>query len=75
MTGLLDAAAALDMRLALLVFLLALDVWVLSLLLRAEASTREKALWAAVVLLCPVVGCVLWYVLGPTPRLVRPGGG
>lgn len=73
MSAILDVAEAVDMRLALLVYLVALDVWVLSLLVRSEGSRREKALWSAVVLLCPVVGCVLWYVLGPTPRLVRPG--
>lgn len=73
MSALFDAAAAVDMWLALLVYLVALDVWVMSLLVRSEATRREKALWSVVVLLCPVVGCVLWYVLGPTPRLVRPG--
>lgn len=75
MSELLDAAAALDTRIALLVFLAALDFWVLGLVFRAPASRREKTLWTVIVVLCPVVGCVLWYVLGPKPRLVGPSEG
>lgn len=70
MNAVLEAAGALDTRIALLAFLLALDFWVLGLVYRSDAAHREKALWTVVVLLCPVVGCVLWYVLGPKPRLV-----
>lgn len=70
MNAVLEAAGALDTRIALLAFLLALDLWVLGLVYRSDAARREKALWTVVVLLCPVVGCVLWYVLGPKPRLV-----
>ncbi len=72
MSEILELAGRLDTRIALLVFLLALDLWVLGLVFRSESALREKALWTVVVLLCPVVGCVLWYVLGPKPRLVEP---
>lgn len=72
MNAVLELAARVDTRIALLVFLLALDLWVLGLVHRADASRREKALWTVVVLACPVVGCVLWYVLGPKPRLAEP---
>lgn len=75
MNALLEWTARLDMRLALLAYLLVLDAWVLGIVFRSEASAREKALWTGVVLLCPVVGCVLFYVLGPKPRLVERGEG
>ncbi len=61
-----------DTRIALAVFIAAIDLWSIGLLLRSDGSRREKALWSAVILLCPIVGCVLWYVLGPKPRLAPP---
>lgn len=61
-----------DTRVALAVFIGAIDLWSIGLLLRSDGSRREKALWSAVILLCPIVGCVLWYVLGPKPRLASP---
>ena len=68
----LEDLAAVDNRLALAAFVAAIDLWSVGLLLRSEGSRREKALWTVVILLCPIVGCVLWYVLGPKPRLVPP---
>jgi len=63
----LGATARVDTRWALLAYLIVLDVWSIGLILRSGASRREKALWTGVVVLCPVVGCVYWYVLGPKP--------
>lgn len=77
MDALLDAAARIDSRWVLAATLLLLDAWCIGLLLRSGGSRRSKLLWAVVILLCPVVGCVLWYVLGPKPRMVpeeEPGG-
>ena len=62
--------AEVDTRIALAVFVAAIDLWAVGLLLRSDGSRRQKALWSAVILACPIVGCVLWYVLGPKPRLV-----
>ena len=73
MNALLEWTAGIDMRIALLVYLVILDAWVLSIVFRTDASGREKALWTGIVVLCPVVGCVLFYVLGPKPPL--PEGG
>lgn len=64
--------SGLDTRVALAVFVGAIDLWAVGLLLRSGGSRRQKALWSAVIFLCPIVGCVLWYVLGPKPRLVPP---
>lgn len=58
-----------DMRWALAAYVAAVDLWCIVLLARAPASPRRKVLWALVVLLCPLLGCVFWYVLGPTPEV------
>ena len=70
MDPLLDAAARLDTRWVLAGTLALLDLWCIGLLLRSDGSLRSKLLWAGVILLCPIVGCVLWYVLGPKPDLL-----
>lgn len=70
MGALLDAAARVDSRWVLAVTLLLLDLWCIGLLLRSDGSARSKALWAGIILLCPIVGCVLWYVLGPKPDML-----
>lgn len=75
----MEAGAALDMRWVLLALLLVLDVWSIWLLVRAPATARERWLWSGVILLCPILGCIIWYVLGPKPDLLggrrgRPPG-
>lgn len=70
-SGLVEAVGSVDSRWLLLAFLGALDAWAIALVLTSRAGGREKALWVAVILLCPIVGCLLWYVLGPKPNLVR----
>lgn len=67
MSGLLDTLATLDTRLGLAAYLAAIDAWSVGLLLRSDGSRREKWLWTLVIVGCPIVGCVLWYVLGPKP--------
>lgn len=69
MSRLLETLSGLDTRAALAVFLAAVDAWAVGLLVRSSGSRREKWLWTAVIVLCPIVGCVLWYVLGPKPKL------
>lgn len=67
----LRSLGRIDMRWALVFYVLALDLWCIFLLARASASLSQKALWTAVIVLCPVLGCVLWYVLGPKPDVRR----
>ena len=68
-----EAVGAIDSRWLLAAFLLALDAWAIGLVFGSGASRKERALWIVVLLLCPIVGCLLWYVLGPKPRLVERG--
>jgi hypothetical protein len=65
--SLVESILALDTRIMLIVFLLVLDGWAIWLIVRARPSRKEAVLWSAIVLLCPIVGCLLWYALGPKP--------
>lgn len=66
-----DFFDAIDSRWLLLVLLASLDSWAIALTIASRSDRREKALWTGVILLCPIVGCLLWYVLGPKPKLLR----
>lgn len=45
--------------------ILALDVWAIIKVIGSGASTGAKVLWVLVILLLPVVGLILWFLLGP----------
>lgn len=65
MNDLVDIAARIDLRWVLAALLLALDIWAIALVLLSTAARREKVLWTTVIVLCPIVGCLFWFVLGP----------
>ncbi len=71
MSEVLQFFAGVDSRILLGVFVLFLDAWCIGLLLRSPASRREKVLWCVVILLCPIVGLLFWFVLGPKPDMLR----
>jgi Na+/proline symporter len=75
MRALLDLVEGLDNRWVLAALLLALDLWAIGLIARARPSRREGLLWSTIVLLCPIVGCLFWYVMGPKPDLSRGRSG
>lgn len=70
MTALLEGAAALDTRWLLGGLLLVVDVWAIILVVRSRAPASQKWLWSGVIVLCPILGCIIWYVLGPKPDLL-----
>jgi len=41
------------------------DVWAIVNIAQSSASTGKKVLWIVLVLLLPVVGLILWLLLGP----------
>ena len=45
--------------------LLILDVWAVVRILQSGASTGSKVLWVVLILLLPLLGLVLWLLLGP----------
>jgi hypothetical protein len=65
--SLIDAIVSLDTRVMLFVFLFVLDAWAITLIVKARPSRKEGLLWSAIVLLCPIIGCLFWYALGPKP--------
>lgn len=53
------------MRYLLGVVIFALDVWAIASVINSGATTGSKVLWVAVIAILPVVGLILWYVMGP----------
>ncbi|GMV27005.1 MAG: hypothetical protein AMXMBFR58_30360 [Phycisphaerae bacterium] len=54
---------------SLLAFIvLVLDVIALVSVLQSDASTLAKVLWVIAILALPVVGMILYFLLGPGPR-------
>ena len=70
MTDLLDSLSRIDTRIVLIALLLVLDIWAIGMTLASPASRREKVLWSAIVMLCPIIGCLFWFSLGPKPDLL-----
>jgi hypothetical protein len=48
--------------------ILVADVYAVLQIAQCDTSTGRKALWIAVVVVLPVLGLILWYLLGPKPR-------
>ncbi len=44
---------------------LAGDIWAIMQIFQSNASNGRKLLWTLLVIVLPVVGLVLWLVLGP----------
>ena len=45
--------------------ILILDVWAIVRVVGSNASTGTKVLWIVVILLLPILGLILWFLLGP----------
>lgn len=45
--------------------ILALNVWAIIKVVSSSAGTGSKVLWVVLILLLPVVGLILWFLLGP----------
>jgi hypothetical protein len=45
--------------------ILALDVWAIVTIVQSGATTAQKVLWIVLILLLPVIGVILWFLLGP----------
>jgi len=45
--------------------ILVLDIWAIINIIGSAASTGTKVLWIVVVLLLPVLGLILWFLMGP----------
>ena len=45
--------------------ILAIDVWAIVTIIQSGTPTAQKVLWIVLILLLPVVGMILWFLLGP----------
>lgn len=45
--------------------ILALDIWAIIKTVGSRASDLSKVVWIIVILVLPVVGLILWFLLGP----------
>ena len=41
------------------------DIWAIVTIFQSGASNEKKALWIVLVVLLPVLGLILWFLLGP----------
>jgi len=56
------------------VLALLLTIWALVGILQSGADGTTKLIWVLVVILLPIVGFVLWYLMGPGSKAL-PGRG
>lgn len=47
------------------ILVLIADVYAILQIAQSSASTGKKALWIVLVLLLPLLGFILWYLMGP----------
>lgn len=45
--------------------LLIADIWAIVNVIQSRADTLGKVLWITAILLLPVLGLILWFLLGP----------
>jgi len=48
--------------------ILVADVYAVLQIAQADTGNGRKALWIAIVVVLPVLGLILWYLLGPKPK-------
>ena len=44
------------------------DIWALINILQSSVGNDKKLLWVVVVVLLPLIGMLLWFVIGPRNR-------
>ena len=56
---------SIELRSIVGLLILIADVWAIVNIAQSGASTGKKALWIVLVLVLPVLGLILWFLLGP----------
>jgi hypothetical protein len=67
MSDILDFVIGLDSRWVLAALLAVLDAWAIGMIVRARPARKVGLLWAAIIIMAPIVGLLFWYALGPKP--------
>ena len=47
------------------ILVLIADIYAILKIVKSSASDGKKALWIAIVLVLPVLGVIIWYLMGP----------
>lgn len=47
------------------IIILAADIWAIINIVQSGATTGKKVLWSLLVIFFPVVGLIIWFILGP----------
>ncbi|MDD0843953.1 PLDc N-terminal domain-containing protein [Pseudomonas sp. Gutcm_11s] len=45
--------------------ILALDIWAIINVIKSSAETGMKILWVLLIILLPVIGLIIWALMGP----------
>lgn len=45
--------------------ILALDIWAIISVIGSNASTGKKVIWTLLILFLPIIGFILWLLMGP----------
>ena len=48
--------------------ILAGDIWAIINIFQSSASNEKKLIWIVAVVLLPLLGLILWFLLGPRDR-------
>ena len=67
MNEILEFVIGLDSRWVLAGLLVVLDGWAIGMVYLARPARRVGLLWSAIIILCPIIGLLFWYALGPKP--------
>ena len=55
------------------ILIVLMDIWVITSVFRSEKPSGTKMMWAVLVIVLPVVGVVIWALMGP--RGIKRGTG
>lgn len=45
--------------------ILILDIWAIINVIQSGATTGMKLLWVVLIIILPVIGLILWFLMGP----------
>lgn len=49
----------------------ALDIWAIASIINSDATGGKKILWVILVAILPVVGLIIWWLMGPKANYGR----
>ncbi|KZX63375.1 MULTISPECIES: PLD nuclease N-terminal domain-containing protein [Stutzerimonas stutzeri group] len=45
--------------------ILILDIWAIISIVRSDSTTGKKVLWVLLIIILPVLGLIIWGIMGP----------